>query len=131
MALFFCGPRFLNDVFSEKIISIVTAKISDDLFFIYRPGFLDFAFLFPDFPYLYHVKCPILPFPHKKNTFFTLLILSRASDNTTSQNIGGGDGCMGVPTTSNFGGTVPPRSPPLSTALVRIHPSQQNVKHHF
>src|SRR6218665_2467773 len=35
------------------------------------------------------------PFLTRKTPFFTLLILSRASDNTTSQNIGG-DGCMGV-----------------------------------
>ena len=111
MALFFCGPRFLNDVFSEKIISIVTAKISDDLFFIYRPGFLDFAFLFPDFLYLYHVKCPILPFPHKKNTFFTLLILSRTSDNTTSQNIGGGP-VHGTSPHLKLCGTVPPAKSP-------------------
>src|SRR6218665_3377750 len=38
--------------------------------------------------------------------FFTLFVLSRASDNTTSQNIGGG-GCMGRLPTSNFGGTLP------------------------
>jgi len=37
---------------------------------------------------------------------FTLLLLSRASDNTTSQNIGGTD-AWAVPT-SNFCGTVPP-----------------------
>src|SRR6218665_3286723 len=55
-------------------------------------------------------------FPHQKNTFFTLFILSPTSDNTTSQNIGG-DECMGCPPTSNFGGDrppVPPRFPPLT-----------------
>src|SRR6218665_2976517 len=94
--------------------------------FSHRPGFSDFPFLFPDFPYLYCVKCRISPFFTRKTTileknslmtlFFTLFVLSRASDNTTSQNIGGG-GCMDRPPTSNFfGGTVPPvppRSPPL------------------
>ena len=49
--------------------------------------------------------------------FFTLFVLSRSSDNTTSQNIGG-DGCMGRPPPQIlFGGTVPP-VPPRSTPLV-------------
>src|SRR6218665_3939107 len=118
--------------FSEKIISIFTTKIYDDLFFIYRPGFLDFAFLFPDFLYLYHVKCPILPFPHKKNTFFySTHTFACIRQHYFSKYWGGRMHGRGVPTTSNFEGTVPPRSLPLSTALVRIHPSQQNVKHHF
>src|SRR6218665_2010557 len=79
--------------FPEKI-SISRPKISDDLiFFSHRPGFSDFTFLYP-------TKCRIRPFLHKKNhyfrkefldktNFFTLFVLSRASDNTTSLNIGG------------------------------------------
>src|SRR6218665_471888 len=55
--------------FSEKV-SIFRAKISHDLFFSHQPGFSDFPFLFPDFPYLYYVKCRIWPFPHKKNHYF-------------------------------------------------------------
>ena len=119
----FRGPRFLNDVFSEKI-SIFADKTSDDLVFSRRSGFSDFPFLFPDSPYLYYVKCCICPFAHKKthyfrteflyDIFFTLFVLSRASDNTTSQNIGGT--MHGPCPTSNLGGTVPlvlPRSPPL------------------
>src|SRR6218665_109650 len=58
-------------------------------FFSHRPGFSDFA-LFTV------IKCHIRPFLHKKNhyfldktIFFTLFILSRASDNTTCLNIGG------------------------------------------
>ena len=108
---------FWMTVFSEKI-SIFTAKISDDLFFLFshRPGFSDFPVLFTDFPYLYYVKCRMWPFPHKKPTFFTLFILSHTSDNTTSQNIGGGTNAWAVPHLK-FGGTVPrqfpPRSPPL------------------
>src|SRR6218665_98555 len=75
----FRGPKFLYDFFFE--IPIFRAKISDDLF----SGFS------LDFPYLYYVKCRISPFPHMKNTFLlTLFVLSRASDNTTSQNIVGG-----------------------------------------
>src|SRR6218665_770565 len=46
----------------------------------------------------------------RKPSFFTLFILSRTSDNTISQNIGG-DQCMGCPPTSNFGGDRPPQSP--------------------
>src|SRR6218665_91221 len=82
-------------------------------FFSHRPDFQEFSFLFPDFPYLCYVKCHICPFPHKKNTFFTMLILSHASDNTTSLNIGGTN-AWAVPHLK-FWGTVPspPRSPPL------------------
>src|SRR6218665_216824 len=55
----------------------------------------------------------------RKTQFFTLFMLSRTSDNTTSQNIGG-DQCMGGPPPQIFGGTVPqssPRSPPLRDAI--------------
>ena len=31
--------------------------------------FFGFPFLFPDFPYLYYVKCRIWPFPHKNPLF--------------------------------------------------------------
>src|SRR6218665_1168938 len=62
-------------------------------FFSHRPGFSDFTFLDC-------IKCRIQPFLHQKNNyfikefldktiFFTLFVLSRASDNTTSLNIGG------------------------------------------
>src|SRR6218665_3430825 len=64
----------------------------------------------------------------RKTQFFTLFMLSRTSDNTTSQNIGR-DQCMGGPPTSNFGGTVPPvppRSPPLTLALAWDFISQIN-----
>src|SRR6218665_3388597 len=47
----------------------------------------------------------------RKTQFFTLLMLSRTSDNTTSQNIGG-DQCMGGPPHLKFRGDRPP-SPPL------------------
>src|SRR6218665_1239298 len=40
-------------------MSIFRVKISDDLFFSHRHGSLDFPFLFPHFPYIYYVKCPI------------------------------------------------------------------------
>src|SRR6218665_10496 len=55
-----------------------------------------------------------MTFPRNKNTFFTLFILSRASDNTTSQNIGGTD-AWAVPHLKFWGNRLPqpPRSPPL------------------
>src|SRR6218665_490309 len=62
------------------------------------------------------VVIPLLPFPHKNNhyfrkeflygTFFTLFVLLRASDNTTSQNIGGTD-ARAVPPPQILGGPSP------------------------
>src|SRR6218665_617484 len=78
-----------------------------------RPSTSFFRFSL-SFPYVYYVKCRISPFPHKKNTqFFTLFMLSRTSNNTASQNIGGTN-AWAVPPTSNFGGTVPPSPPQVS-----------------
>src|SRR6218665_2593167 len=58
------------------------------------------------------------------DTFFTLFTLSRASDNTTSQNIGGTD-AWAVPHLKCFWGDHPPaphRSPPLSLAQnIELH----------
>src|SRR6218665_1306629 len=84
----------------------------------HRPGF-------SDFPYLHCIKMSYHPFFTRKkhcfrkefldNTFLkTLFVLSRASDNTTSQNIGGTDRLhIGRPPTSHFLEDRPPRSPPL------------------
>src|SRR6218665_3619385 len=66
----------------------------------------------------------------RKTQFFTLFMLSRTSDNNTSQNIGE-DQCMGGPPPQILGRTVPPvppRSPPLlirgvlgpTTAIIRL-----------
>src|SRR6218665_1388115 len=59
------------------------------------------------------------------NTFFTLFVLSRASDNTTSQNIGGGADAWAVPPPQIFWGTVfhSPRSPPMSVIFLEIPPA--------
>jgi len=113
-------PRFLNDGFLGKSF-IFAAKISDDLFLVIDPIFSDFPFLFPDFPYLCYVKCHIWPFPHKKNTFFTMFVLSRASDNTTSLNIGGTN-AWAVPPPQILGDRppVPPRSPPLVDGFINV-----------
>src|SRR6218665_3950866 len=63
------------------------------------------------------------PFLTIKTPFFTLFILSRASDNTISLNIGG-PRQGSSPYLKFWRGTVPPvppRSPPLLCALVTIN----------
>src|SRR6218665_3355918 len=91
---------------------IFATEISDDLLLLL---FLVIDQIFRIFPFfsksshIFAVKCHISPFPHKKNTFFTLFILSRACDNTTSLNIGGP--MHGPSPHLKFWGTVP-SSPP-------------------
>ena len=103
----FRGPRDFWMRFFGKNVHFQGTNFSDDLFFSHRPGFSDVPFLYPDFPYLYYVKCRKWPFPHTKNTFLTLFILSRTSDNTTSQNIGETD-AWAVPPPQSFLGDRPP-----------------------
>src|SRR6218665_553904 len=57
----------------------------------------------------------------KKNTFITLFILSRTSDNTTSQNIGETN-AWAVPHLKLWGARPPspPRFPPLRTAATQF-----------
>ena len=85
--------------------------------------------IFTDFQELHFVKMSYMtlrtwPFPYKKTPFSTLFILSRTSDNTTSQNIGGTN-AWAVSPTSNFGGDrppSPPRFPPLArSSNTRLH----------
>src|SRR6218665_2143993 len=95
--------------FSETI-SILAAKIADDLFLVIDQVFRISPFflsqIFRIFT-MFNVVYVYYPFLTRKTTsseknsfiwhlFFTLFVLSRASDNITSQNIGG-DGCMGRP----------------------------------
>ena len=78
----FCGPRFLND-FSRKKFPFSRQK------FMMTLPILGIDQVFRIFPFF---SPPIYdPFLTRKTPFFTLFILSRASDNTTSQNIGGTD----------------------------------------
>src|SRR6218665_3830202 len=105
-------------LFSEKI-SIFTAKISDD-FLKSLTRFFEFSLSFTGFSvsFLYQIFRIFPMFNVVKTPLFTRFILSRASDNTTSQNIGGR--MHGPSPTSNFGGTVPSvpdRSPPLVGTL--------------
>ena len=108
--------------FSSEKMSIFTAKISDELFcFLSLTRFFGFSLSFPrfsvSFTMLNVVYDPFLTRTttiSEKNkflydTFFTLFVLSRASDNTTSKNIGGTN-AWAVPHLK-FWGTVPPVSP--------------------
>src|SRR6218665_4186171 len=85
-----------------------------------------FPFLFPDFPFLYYVKCRISPFPHKKHYFRKEFLYDTAfSSGRTFARIRQdyfskywGDGCIGRPPTSDFVGGPSPSpsgSPPLTT----------------
>src|SRR6218665_3636839 len=107
--------KILNDVFSEKI-PIFTPNNSDDLFLVIDQVFLIFPFFFKILCIFTVLNVEYDPFFTRKTTisennslttpFFTLFVLSRASDNTTSQNIGG-DGCMGHPPPQILGGQSP------------------------
>src|SRR6218665_3737449 len=88
----------------------MTFLVIDQVFRIF-PFFYQIFRIFTVFNVVYD------PFLTRKTPFYTLFILSRASDNTTTQNIGG-DGCMGRSPTSNFGGTAPPVSPRSLPLLV-------------
>src|SRR6218665_1725466 len=77
--------KFFRGPISGKI-SIFRVKISDDLFSSHRPGSSDFSHIFRMFTMLNVVYDHFLI---RKTQFFTLFMLSRTSDNTTSQNIGG------------------------------------------
>src|SRR6218665_548165 len=108
---------------SSEQISIFTAKISDDLFLVIGQVFLIFPFFFQILRIFTVLNVVYDPFFTRKTTiseknslttpFFILFVLSRPSDNTTSQNIGG-DGCMGRPPTTNFLGGPSPPVPPRS-----------------
>src|SRR6218665_568359 len=66
---FFRGPRFLNDVFSEKI-SNFTAKISDDLFLVIDQVFRIFPFFSQIFPLFTMLDVVYDPFLTRKTTLF-------------------------------------------------------------
>src|SRR6218665_2599694 len=99
-----------DDVFSEKI-SILAAKISDDLFLVINQVFG----IFPLFSLIFRIFTLLDivhdPFLTRKTPFFTLFILSHTSDNTTSQNIGGTN-AWAVPQPHTLGGTAPQVSAP-------------------
>src|SRR6218665_34031 len=74
--------------FSGKI-SIFRVKISDDLLLVIDLVFRIFPFFSQISPLFTMLNVVYDPFLTRKAPFFTLFILSHASDNTTSLNIGG------------------------------------------
>src|SRR6218665_389597 len=114
-------------IFSDKF-SIFMPKNSDDPFLVIDQVFQIFPFVFQILRIFTLLNVVYDPFFTRKSAisennslttpFFTLFVLSRASDNTTSPNIEGTD-AWAVPT-SNFGGTVPP-VPPRSPPLIDCH----------
>src|SRR6218665_820084 len=127
----FRGPRFLNDVFFRKIF--------DDHFLVIAQVFLIFHFFSQIFPFFTMLNVVYDPFLTRKATiseknsfmtpFFTLFVLSRESENTTSQNIGGTD-AWAVPPPQILGGDRPP-SPPRSPPLLPTTLRQLPVGHSF
>src|SRR6218665_254933 len=80
----FRGPNFPMTSFLIKM-SILTPKISDDLFFSHRPYFVGLLYLFLDEKPVFQNTNFIL------HTFFSQFMLYHASKNTTSPNIEGTD----------------------------------------
>src|SRR6218665_3398542 len=100
--------KFVRGPISGKI-SIFRVKISDDLFLV-----IDLVlWIFPFFSHIFRIFTMLnVVYDHfltRKKPFFTLFILSRTSDNTTSQNIGGTN-AWDVPHLK-FWGDLPPRPP--------------------
>src|SRR6218665_1860648 len=99
------GPtNFFRGTISGKM-SIFRVKIFDDFFLV-----IDLVLrIVPFFSHIFRMFTMLnVVYDHfltRKPPFFTLFILSRTSDNTTSQNIGGTN-ARAVPT-SNFGGLSP------------------------
>src|SRR6218665_3056075 len=86
--------------------------------------------IFPFFSHIFRIFTMLnVLYDHfltRKTQFVTLFMLSRTSDNTTSQNIGGTN-AWAVPPPQILGGAsppppppVPPRSPPLRTPAFLI-----------
>src|SRR6218665_1006076 len=83
-------------------------------FLVIDQSFQIFSFFSQIFPIFAMLNVIFDPFLTRKTPFVTLFILLRASDNTTSLNIGGP--MHGPSSTSNFWGDRPPvplRYPPL------------------
>src|SRR6218665_3090198 len=124
----FRRPRFLNDFFLGKKFPfsrqklLMTFLVIDHVFQIFSIFFRFSISLLCEMSYnvIYYPFFTRKP-PISENKlnflmtpFFTRFVLSRASDNTTSQNIGGTDAWT-VPPTSNLGDRppAPPKSPPV------------------
>src|SRR6218665_1003142 len=103
--------KFLNDVFGGEKFPFSRQKFL--MTFFIDQIFQIFPFFFQMFPMFAMLDVIFDPFLTRKTPLFTLFILSRASDNTTSLNIGGTN-AWAVPHLKLWG-AVPPRSPPLQS----------------
>jgi len=106
----FRRPRFLDDFYKKfhfhaQNIWWPFSLVIDHVFRI----FTVWTVIFDPF---FTRKTPISENNSFDDTFFTLFVLLRASNNTTSQNIMG-DGCMGLPPPHILGGPSP-QSPQVS-----------------
>src|SRR6218665_414958 len=107
-----------NKIFRGPIsgkISIFRVKISDDLFLVIDLVLQIFPFFSDIFRMFTVLNVVYDHFLTRKTQFFTLFMLSRISDNTTSQNIVGPMHGRSPPPKILGGPSppVPPRSPPL------------------
>ena len=108
----FHNPRFLNDAFFGKNFHL-QGKHFWWLFLVIDQVFRIFPLFSQIFCNLYYIKMSYMTLSSQQKTPFfrpSLFILSRASDNTTSQNILGTD-AWAVPPLQILGDA--PRSPPL------------------
>src|SRR6218665_1478607 len=99
--------------FLDKI-SIFRPKISDDLFLVIDQGFqilLFFTVLNVVYDTFFTRKSTISKNNSLIRPYFLLCLYFRASDNTTSLNIGGTNAWDVPPPQICFGGTVPPVFP--------------------
>src|SRR6218665_2668398 len=80
--------NFFAAQFQEKFL-IFRVKISNDLFLVIDLVLRIFSFLSHIFRMFTMLNVVYDHFLTRKTQFFTLFMLSRTSDNTTSQNIGG------------------------------------------
>src|SRR6218665_1276224 len=86
--IFSANPRFLNDVFGEKF-PFSRQNFLMTFFLIIDQISQIFPFFSQIFPIFAMLDVIFDPFLTRKTPFFTLFVLSRASYNTTSLNIGG------------------------------------------
>src|SRR6218665_2987557 len=108
-------------VFREKI-SILTAKISDDLFLVIHQVFLIFPFISQIFRFFTMLNVVYDPFHTRKTTIFRKISVMtpfklcscfNAHPTTLLLKILGEGRMHGPSPTSSFGGTVPQSPPPV------------------
>src|SRR6218665_3254681 len=102
--IFFADQEFRLRFFWGKKFPFSQQKFLMTFFLVIDQVFRIFPFFSQIFRILTMLNVVYDPFLTTKTPFFTLFVLLRASDNTTSQNIRGGDQCMGCPPPQILGG---------------------------